>query len=166
MSNIGVEQFRVFIIQPVLHYLGAHSPSAEEIVIGTAAQESNFHYLDQLDNPGQIILGPGIGIYQMEQFTHDDIWENFLKYHTELSAKIMLLKGNLPAELHPLLGNLFYATAMTRMQYYRQKSALPAATDLMGLAHYWKQYYNTASGKGTVDEFVSNYKLYVNGIAH
>lgn len=161
-----VEQFRVFIVQPTLHYLGNHSPAAEELLMGTVAQESHFKFLDQLDRDGEMFLGPAIGFYQMEQLTHDDIWENFLKYHQDLAAKILRLKGDLPAELHPLLGNLYYATAMARVLYYRQKEELPAATDLQGLAHYWKRYYNTTSGAGTVDQFVKNYKQHVNGIAH
>lgn len=162
--STGVDQFRFFVVQPVLSYLGL--TNGEELVMGTAAQESNFHYLDQVDNFGKMVLGPGIGIYQMEQATHDDIWENFLKYKPDLALKCQRLKADLPTSMHPLLGNLYYATAMTRVHYYRQKEALPASTNLSGLACYWKQYYNTTSGAGTVDQFTANYKKYVNGPAH
>jgi len=161
--STGVDQFRFFVVHPVLTYLGL--TSGEELVIGTAAQESNFHYLDQVDSSGRV-LGPGIGLYQMEQATHDDIWENFLKYKPDLALKCRLLKGDFPDTMHPLLGNLYYATAMTRVHYYRVKAALPPPTNLIGLASYWKQYYNTTSGAGTIDQFIANYKKYVDGPAH
>ena len=39
--------------------------------------------------------------------------------------------------------------------------ALPDADNVAELAHYWKLYYNTPEGKGTVEEFIKNYELLV-----
>ena len=55
-----------------------------------------------------------------------------------------------------LKGNLYYAVAMCRIHYYRVSEALP--NDLEGMARYWKKYYNTELGKGTVEEFIHNYE--------
>jgi hypothetical protein len=30
-----------------------------------------------------------------------------------------------------------------------------------GMADYWKQHYNTPLGRGTVEEFISNYQRHV-----
>lgn len=60
-----------------------------------------------------------------------------------------------------LITNLAYATAMARVFYRRVKEALPAADDLDGMGRYWKKYYNTPLGRGTVEEFKANYTKYV-----
>lgn len=57
--------------------------------------------------------------------------------------------------------NLRFAAAMCRAHYSRVKEPLPDANDLFELGRYWKKYYNTEKGAGTVDEFVSNYLRYI-----
>ena len=53
-----------------------------------------------------------------------------------------------------LTGNLFYATAVARLLYWRAPRKLPAPDDIWGLAHYWKDFFNTVEGKGRVEHFV------------
>jgi hypothetical protein len=49
------------------------------LLLGTALTESgDMHYLHQLGN------GPALGVYQMEPTTHEDIYDNYLKYKKEL----------------------------------------------------------------------------------
>jgi len=50
---------------------------------------------------------------------------------------------------------------MCRMHYYRKSEPLPESDDVRALGEYWKKHYNTVKGKGTVDEFVENYKRFV-----
>ena len=45
--------------------------------------------------------------------------------------------------------------AMARVRYMRVAESIPA--DGRGLARYWKTYYNTPLGAGTVAEFVANW---------
>ena len=47
---------------------------------------------------------------------------------------------------------------MARIHYLRVPEALPAADDVVGLAAYWKRYYNTELGAGTVEKFVESYQ--------
>ncbi len=56
--------------------------------------------------------------------------------------------------LDQLRGNLFYAAAMCRIFYLRFSKPLPQAGDWHGMAKYWKRYYNTHLGAGTVDGFL------------
>jgi hypothetical protein len=42
----------------------------------------------------------------------------------------------------------------------RIPAALPAKDEPMGLAYYWKKYYNTKYGKGTPEEAYRNYIKY------
>lgn len=127
--------------------------AAEELLLGTAIQESNLTHRTQLGG------GPGLGLYQMEPATHDDIWNNYLKYRPELAANVSALLTS-QDKLHNLQHNDAYATAMSRVHYSRISSPLPAAGDFSGQASYWKAHYNTPLGKGTTSQYMSNWKLY------
>lgn len=149
------DQFRTCIVEPTLKYLDLYSPAAVELLMGTAAQESHLGtYLVQVG-------GPARGIYQMEPATHRDIWANFLTYNGPLRDKVDQLMVSFPLAIDSLEGNLYYATAMARLVYYRDSKPLPKAGDLDGLAAYWKRVYNTKLGKGTVQEFKRNYMKFV-----
>lgn len=151
------EVFRVDIIQPVLKDLGLYSLAAEELLLGTAVQESlNFTYRTQMGG------GPAKSYFQMEPATHDDIWNNFLRYKQELADKVIATLTVPDADkLEALEHNDYYAAAMARVHYYRVSKALPDAGDVNAQAAYWKQYYNTPLGKGRVNEYVEKWELYV-----
>ena len=152
-----VEQLKERIIVPTLAYLNLYSESAVNLLLGTAAQESRLGtFIHQLGN------GPAEGIYQMEPDTERDIQNNFLKYRTDLDKKVSTLRLSTD-EFPEMEGNLYYATAMCRIHYLRQLAALPGPNDIYGLANYWKDYYNTHLGAGTVDEFIHNYERYILG---
>jgi len=52
-----------------------------------------------------------------------------------------------------------YAAAMARVQYMRVPESIP--TDGKGIALYWKTYYNTKLGAGTVADFIANWNRYL-----
>ena len=147
---IKIEHFLDEVVIPTLKELDMYSEEACLLVVGTAIQESRLHYLKQIPS------GIAKGICQMEEATHDDIWDNFLKYKPEIKEKLMGLTNQSMDLVDQLKGNLYYAVAMCRIHYYRVSEALP--NDLEGMARYWKKYYNTELGKGTVEEFIHNYK--------
>ena len=156
---IDRDQLRRRVTRPTLQYLGLWSEAAEALLIGTAAQESaGGRYLHQLGG------GPALGIYQMEPETHKDIWKNFLTYRADLAPLVRGLRsvqspGIRAAE--EMIGNLFYATAMTRIHYFRRPEALPDAGDIPALAAYWKAHYNTVLGAGTEEEFIAAWSRYI-----
>ncbi len=157
---IDAQQLREHVIRPVLMHLSDEIPYslvAENLLMGTCAQESKMGtWLVQLDN------GPAKGIFQMEPDTYYDIQKNYLFYRSDLSdlvGDLCCFRG-LEEEV-VLAGNMFYAAAMCRVHYRRVPEAMPASGDVEGLARYWKKYYNTALGKGTVEEFIKNYERYV-----
>ena len=148
---LDILQFRTNIVRPVLLALGAHSTQAEDLLVGTAVQESNLRYLRQLNE------GPARGLFQMEPNTHDDIWTNYFAYQGNFRERVeaFLVPGQ---DRHDQLAwNLAYATAMCRAHYRRVREKLPDPGDIDGLARYWKQYYNTAQGAGTAAEFKDKY---------
>lgn len=147
-----------YFIRPALEYLNMISQSAINLLLGTVAQESAMgQYVSQIGG------GPAIGIYQIEPSTHRDVYLNYLDYRKELRDKIILFRVGQTMDDH-LRSSIFYQTLIARLIYYRTPDALPAADDLNGLARYWKFYYNTMSGDGTADQFIFNYKRYINNI--
>lgn len=143
-------QFTELVIIPALEVLKLDSPAARELLLGTAIQESGLTYLKQLGG------GPALGLFQMEPATHDDIWDNYLRYRGELSSRInVLCRLNIP---EMLVTNLLYAAAMCRVHYLRAPDPLPEAGDLDGQAAYWKKWYNTAQGAGTVEHYIRNWR--------
>lgn len=162
MRGLHLGQLRGDIIYPTLHHLGLWSIAAENLIVGTISQESGGgYYIKQLGS------GPALGICQMEPATHNDIWANYLVYHTALAEKA----GSLVSARHmnivmpipnpnEMVTNLAYSVAMCRIHYRRVKKPLPAADDIPGLAAYWKRHYNTTLGDGTVAEFIHNYNEY------
>ena len=106
------------------------------------------------------INGPALGIFQMEPNTHNDIWENYLKCRISLWEHI---RDNVIVEFTPreLVWNLKYAIIMCRIHYLRVPTPLPQPDDIVKLAFYWKKYYNTLKGRGTIFEFTANYKKFV-----
>lgn len=144
--------FRALVVRPTLEALGLHSPAAENLLIGTALQESGLRWLRQLGE------GPALGLYQMEPATCRDIWQNYLAFHRDLAQRVSRLGDR--EELGHLVTRLDYATAMARVHYLRRPEPLPDAGDIEGLARYWKGYYNTAQGRGTVGAFILKYRQF------
>lgn len=151
--------FRNTIIKPVLIKLNLGGEAAEELILGTAVQESlNFMHRKQMGG------GPAVSYYQMEPKTHDDIWDNFLKYRAKLASDVASFLTSPKANKHKELEtNDTYATAMARVHYLRAPTPLPGKGDLVGQAKYWKKYYNTPLGKGLPKEYIDKWNLYVLG---
>jgi len=153
---IDIEQFRTLIVRPTLIDMGLHSEAAENLLIGTAVQESTLTYLKQIGG------GPALGVYQMEPATHDDIWANYLAYRDDLADTVRELSWGEPTA-ERMVWDLRYATAMARIHYKRVPEALPPANAISSLGAYWKDHYNTTLGAGTAQEFIENYQRHVMG---
>lgn len=158
MKGILASELRQYIIRPTLQNLDLWSPAAENLLLGTAAQESQLgYYLVQRN-------GPALGIYQIEPATHRDVWTHYLSYRLPLADRVSKLTVSSPKLTVPdtmLITNLAYTTAIARIIYQRAAQPLPPADDIEQLANYWKQHFNTPLGKGTVIEFIQNYKEYI-----
>jgi len=152
---------RKWVVRPTLQKMNLWSESAEQLIMGTAAQESRLGtFLKQIE-------GPALGIYQIEPTTHQDLWTNYLSYRPEKAALIAGFASRNSGPLtqpddQELVTNLAYATVIARMIYFRVPEALPDGTDISALALYWKTHYNTNLGKGKISEFEQNFRKYVN----
>lgn len=154
-----VQDLKDYVVRPVLKELSEFIPytlSAENLVLGTGAQESRFWWLDQT-TPGP---GPAYGIYQMERLSHDS-HRAWVMQHPKFHQFVQAFQIQHLDDCSEMIGNLYYATIMCRVHYWRVPATLPPANDVAAMAKYWKKYYNTYLGKGTEQEFIDNYELRV-----
>ena len=151
--NYGLDpkQVLLFVIRPALQHIGLHAPASERLVLGTALQESRLRYLHQLGD------GPARGLFQMEPATEHDIWDKYLRYNGPLAQNIRELMHH--AAAGNLTGNLFYQAAMCRIHYRRVSAPLPGADQPLQMAQYWKHWYNTPGGAGTVEEAIPHFEF-------
>lgn len=152
-------QFCEHIIKPTLQYMNLYSLDAEKLLLHTAYIESRLTFLKQVG-------GPALGVYQIEPATHDDIFKNYINFRTELRDMMREIETrDFPSGHQALIGNLYYATAIARIHYLRVPHPLPKWDDIIAQAEYWKTFYNTPLGRGTVEKFVSEINaLYPEGI--
>ncbi len=159
---INLRQYKEHVLLPVLTALEMNTPAAVDLMVGTALQESQLHYLVQLEG------GPGIGFYQMEPATAEDIVYRYAqnKPHdfrirvmgaVPLGGPVWLLS---PLELKKELTiNLALQVLLARLKYYMVPDPIP--DELIGQARYWKQHYNTPLGAGTEDQYIANYVTHI-----
>lgn len=151
------DHLRLYVVRPALEDLQMWSRAGENLVMGTAAQESRMRYLKQLGK------GPAVSIFQIEPRTYMDMWQNWILLRPEVRNALYRIVAGGDAQKIPdighMYGNLKYAAAMCRIYYRRVPAPLPKHDDVRGMAAYWKKYYNTVHGKGTVEEFMRNYQL-------
>lgn len=151
---ISADHLRQLVIRPACEAIGLYSLAAEELLLGTACQESKCGtFLKQLGS------GPALGIFQMEPRTDDDLWANFISHRGQFAGKLDQLMPGEP-DAAEMVWNLRYAAAMCRIHYYRVRDPLPAAGDVRAQATYWKRFYNTPRGAGTEAEYLTNWRRF------
>lgn len=140
------------MIKDTLFPLNLYSVDAEELLMATCAQESLLGtYRHQVN-------GPAIGIFQDEPGDFNDLWQNYLR-GTALGDQVAALASTQPPRPIEMQNNDPFAIAICRVHYRRVPHPLPSATDLAGLWHYYKTYYNSVLGAATQEQFYRNYKL-------
>jgi len=144
------------VIQQTLKPINLWTVDVEELLMATAANESNLgEYRTQAPH------GPARGVFQMEGEDFNDIWSNFLVYHSVLSNQVMSYNNGIKGTVDDLVNNDPYAVVMARVHYLRKPGVIPPATDIEGIWSYYKQWYNTPKGAAQHDEFILKYKKFV-----
>ncbi len=123
------------------------SENVIDLIVGTACVESECgKYIKQIN-------GPACGIFQIEPNTAKDIQNNYIKYRENLKELHNLLYIKKLTLEQNLMYNLAYQIFICRVFYLRIKEPVP--NDIKDIANYWKKYYNTYLGKGTVEAFIN-----------
>lgn len=144
------------LIRETLKEVDLFSDDAVELLMLTAAVETDLgYYIKQ-------ISGPGLGIFQTEPATHDDIVIRWLEVNTQrrrnFRDKIHDKMNNFVVcfSHHELVYNLKYAIVIARLKYYMDPTPIPSGP--LELARYWKRIYNTEVGKGNVWDALGKYQ--------
>ena len=124
------------------------SEAAREMIYRTGKAESGYKTLQQYGG------GPALGFFHMEPATASDICDNYVMYRPKYRDKLFSLGFNDSDMNFCLISNVAIQVALCRLHYRRVPSALPKITDLEGQAKYWKKYYNSHLGKGTIKHFM------------
>lgn len=152
--GINVGNLRDHVIRPALESIGLYSLAAEQLLLGTAAVESEMgRWLAQ-------VRGPALGIFQMEPPTHDDIVSRWLMARDDLYRRTTTAIGSGHFRAERLAYDLRYAAILCRLHYRRRPEPLPPAGDWGAMAAYWKRHYNTVAGRGTPEKFLIAVNLY------
>lgn len=136
-------QFRALIERTLTAEL--FSVAAVRLLLGTAAVESEFGTF--LRQQG----GPALGAFQIEPSTH--VW-----LRDKYSARYPLIAGTEPEQLE---WDLRLGIIVARLRYRAVPEPLPDADDVRDLGRYWKEYYNTIYGQGTIERFVRKYEEFI-----
>lgn len=149
-SLIALTQIRDGVVRPTLKELGAWSPAAERLVLGTGLHETQFRYRYQW-------RGPARGFYQFEETPYEDVL-SYIKRKPKFFKAVSSFSVQ-PFSFEQLVWNFKYATAFCRLFYYRFPEPLPEWDDHEGLGWYWKEKFNTHLGAGTVEQFVKHAEI-------
>lgn len=165
--GIYATDLRDLIIRPTLYQLNDWSPAAENLLLGTAAQESQLGFrLKASDTKGG-------GIYRISSQVHVHIWDQFLIGDPEMASRLRGLASQhqfLVSPHNELITNLSYATGVAWMIYKRHKLLLPDSHNVNELAKCWLYYYcnrempvshSCANDENNLAKFVHNYRKLV-----
>lgn len=92
----------------------------------------------------------GMGISQIDKIKYFDIKMNSQE-HRDMIIREFGVDINL-VKYEDLRYNVFLAIIFTVLGLLRIIEALPSG--IMGIAQYWKKYWNTSAGKGTIADFI------------
>ncbi|HBD12641.1 MAG TPA: hypothetical protein DCZ13_10870 [Porticoccaceae bacterium] len=149
--GLSAGQLRKLIIRDTLEELGDWSPAAENLLMGTAAQESGLGV--------RIKKGRSLGIYLISPAAHRAVWDKYLVDHPELASTVRGLAGQRSFLKNPqneLVTNLKYATAIAWLVYKRCGHPLPENASPEELARYWYRHFHRRPN-GRLEDFLRNY---------
>lgn len=146
MTGLSLSDVKKYWITPAARLIGLDDPAHINIATAIGAVESGYRVMVQANG------GPALGFWQMERATHDSLWENSLPapWRSKMTTGLRwILRGEGPnADLMITLP--LYGAGMCLARVWIAPAELPPATDARALCEYWKQYYNTAGGAGSV----------------
>lgn len=153
---IHPDHLRKYVIIPALDPLPKpmRTTASVELLLGTALKESGLVYLKQglhLPSDGR---ARALGLWQMEPFTHTDLYDRVLMTDASL-MRIIAPYGRRPAT--DMIWDLKYAAQMARLKYWTIDEPLPWVGDVAGMARYWSRWYNTKNDPQEMKQWADLY---------
>ena len=81
----SAEDLRHWVVRDTLKSLDDHSPAAENLLLGTAAQESGLGVC--------LHQGKRRGLYHLTAATHRSVWDKYLINNPELASRVRGMAG-------------------------------------------------------------------------
>ncbi len=147
----SVNEFRHLIVRETLRELGDWSAAAENLLLGTAAQESGLGL--------KLKTGRMAGVYHISPAAHRAVWDKYLIAHPDLASRVRGLAGQHSFISNPhgeLVTNLKYATAIAWLVYKRTGQSIPENCAPEELARFWHRHFH-ARATGKVEDFIQNF---------
>jgi hypothetical protein len=150
---IDPKNFRELVVRPALDELNLWSKEAEELLMLTAAVETELGtFLKQGFKKINDHRGIGRGVFSMEPETF--LWLRSIPMYEKM----------LYGTPNDLITDLKLAAKAARLRYRVVPTKLPAHDDIEGLAEYWNKWYNGNPKVGTTKEAIEKYnRLVVKG---
>jgi hypothetical protein len=136
------------IVKVVCDSLGyGANDNADELLTETAKAETRLGLMKD-----KTILNVGVGLMQFDKIGFEDTKQRSMKYKDKILDKLKVDISKV--ELNHLAYNPFLSILFARLKYKLIPEEIP--TTLEGRAKYWKRYYNTNAGAGTILHYLKN----------
>ncbi len=157
--GIYVSDLRELIIKPCLESLGDYSETAENLLAGTAAQES------QLGQQCYCTQTQGLGIYRITAEKHVEVWDKYLIQYPDLASRVRGFASQQQFLKKPhaeLISNLSYATAIAWMVYRANGVDTCKTAEVNNLAQLWAAHFDNGTNCArNVEDFIATYRTAV-----
>ena len=134
--GIDASQLRQRVIRPTLEYLGCCSATAETLLLGIAAAQSEL---------GRCLAQhQRYGLFQISAERHRHCWDSYLARDPCRASRVRGLASQHAFLEDPQLEltvNLRYATAIAWLMIEAQQIELPATPDISLFAQIWQQVF-------------------------
>lgn len=132
--------YKTDIVRPALKICDMWSPSAENIIVGTALAESGLRYVKQFKG------GPALSWLQIEPATYNDTIRYLNTRQTKIRDKILAAcyLETFP-EASALIWNLRLSILIARTIYWMAPDPLPHSESVEAMAEYYIKYYHRSN---------------------
>jgi hypothetical protein len=134
--GIDACQLRQLVINPALHCLERYSVSAEALLLGIAAAQSDL---------GNVLAdNHRYGLFQISAESHQRCWDTYLAKDPCLASQVRGLASQHAFLNDPhaeLVVNLRYATAIAWLMIEARHVELPTTPDIQLFAQIWQQVF-------------------------
>lgn len=156
MMRTYLKNIKLHIVTPAVRHMGFHKDeeslaAAVNLVFYTMLVESNCRRLTQ-------VQGPALGWGQVEPATIASFQYHYLRSRRDTRLKLEFFIPEGWSYIQAMMTCPLFMAAFIRCFYFPKQRALPKANDVEGMGDYWKDFYNTSKGKGTVVKFVKRIK--------
>jgi len=154
----------------------AYAMAAAKLLFGIAAQESDgFRAVRQYGFTWQSDVG-AFGLWQVEQGSMADSLAYLQKHFALASRSADWLYqwehaapnwyANIPIPIIARLSIGWHRLSCLLARVHLLRRPEPIPSDLEGQAAYWKRWYNTPAGAGTVEQYMEHWRHYAKPVLH